>query len=112
MAKGFEIRNVGVASELRGLAKLDQQLDHVVMEAAEGFDDEREENAAFLLHLSVVLGDLAVGAVKRCVAGDRYGLCRAIGRGSRVCNRPVSGKYLCQMAEHVVGKALGSFVAV
>ena len=48
MAKGFEIRNVGVASELRGLAKLDQQLDHVVMEAAEGFDDEREENAAFL----------------------------------------------------------------
>ncbi len=55
-----------------------------------------------LLHLRVLLDDLAVGTVQGSVIRYRGGMGGSMRRSSRVCNGPVSGEYLCHMREGVV----------
>ena len=102
MTEGDEAGDVGVARVLCGLAEFNQHLDHVFVEATEGFDNQGKKHATLFLHLRVVLDDLAVGAVERSVTRDRGGLGVSIRRGSRVRNRPVSSEYLCHVRERVV----------
>ncbi len=83
MTEGDEAGDVGVARVFCGLAKLNQHLDHVFVEATEGFDNQGKKHATLFLHLRVVLDDLAVGAVKRSVTRDRGGLGVSIRRGKQ-----------------------------
>ena len=103
MTEGDEAGDVGVARVFCGLAKFNQHLDHVFVEATEGFDNQGKKHATVFLHLRVILGDLAVGAVESSIlTRDRSGLGASIRRGSRMRNGPVSGEYLCHLRECVV----------
>ena len=68
MTEGDEAGDVWVARVFCGLAKFNQHLDHVFVEATEGFDNQGKKHTTVFLHLRVVLGDLAVGEMDRSIA--------------------------------------------
>ncbi len=93
MTEGDEAGDIGMARVFCGLAKFNQHLDHVFVEATEGFDNQGKKHATVLLHLYVILGDLAVGAVERSITRDCSGLGASIRRGSRVRNEGVRSRH-------------------
>jgi hypothetical protein len=84
MTEADEAGDVGVARVFCDLSNFNQHLDHIFVEATEGFDNRGKKHTTVFLHLRVVLGDLAVGEMDRSIARDRGQLSVIIRGGSRL----------------------------